>query len=109
MRIKSFDPVKLRYLTQFLYGKNRRVTDTRQLSALAKVLGSSQAAAKLERGAGLDEASLFVASKQETIAQLHRQLERLFERIKMLSPGKEDCGRFLQLLEDFGNKLRKRI
>lgn len=109
MQVKSFDPVKLRYLAQFLYGKRRRVTDTRQLSALGRVLGSPQAAAKLERGASLDEASLYVASKQETIAQLHRQLERLFDKIKMLSPGKEESAKLLHVLEDFANRLRKRI
>src|SRR6266853_831044 len=62
MQIKAFDPAKLHHLTQFLYGKKRRVTDTRQLSALGRVLGSPQAAANLERGASLEEASLYVAS-----------------------------------------------
>ncbi len=109
MRIKSFDPVKLRYLAQFLYGKKRRVTDTRELSALGRVLGSPQAAAKLERGAGLDEASLYVASKQETIAQLYRQLERLFDKINTLSPSREESAKLLHTVEDFTKKLRKRI
>lgn len=107
MRIKWFDHKKLRYLAQFLYGKKRRVTDTRQLSALSKVLGSPEAAAKLERGATLDEASLYVESKRETIGHLQRQLERIFEKIKMLSPGKEDSARIADVIEEFGKKLRK--
>jgi len=109
MRIKSFNRTKLRYLAQFLYGKKRRVTDTRQLSALGRVLGSPQAAVRLERGASLDEASLYVASKQETIAQLHRQLEKLLDKVMVLSPGKEESSKLLTLLEDFAKKLRKRV
>jgi hypothetical protein len=50
MRIKMFNPVKLRHLTRFLYGAKRRVTDTRQLSALSRVLGSQAAALRLEKG-----------------------------------------------------------
>ncbi len=107
MRIKSFDPVKLRYLAQFLYGKKRRVTDTRQLSALSRVLGSLEAARKLEQGATLDEASLYVESKQETIGHLLRQLEKLFDKIRTLSPGKEDCAKILHVTEEFTGKLKK--
>jgi hypothetical protein len=107
MRIKHFNPVKLRYLAQFLYGKKRRVTDTRHLTSLSRVLGSPEAAKKLERGATLDEASLYVESKQETIGHLLRQLEKLFEKIKMLSPGKEDSAKIFSLTEEFGRKLKK--
>lgn len=109
MRVKSFNPTKLRYLAKFLYGKRRLVTDTRQLSTLGRVLGSAQAATKLEHGAGLDEASLYVEPKQETIALLQRQLERVFDRIKKLSPGKEESARLVHALEDFAAKLRKRM
>lgn len=107
MRIKWFDPVKLRYLAQFLYGKKRRVTDTRQLSALGSVLGSPEAARRLERGATLEEASLYVESKQETIGHLLRQLEKIFGRIRTLSPGKEDSVRILRAVEDFSRRLKK--
>jgi len=107
MRIRSFDAGKLRHLAQFLYGKKRRLTDTRQLSALSRVLGSTEAAAKLERGATLDEASLYVESKQETVGHLQRQLEKIFEKIAMLSPGKDDCARILRVIEDFAKKLKK--
>jgi hypothetical protein len=107
MRIKYFDPTKLRYLTQFLYGKKRRVTDTRQLSALSRVLGSPEAAKKLERGATLDEASLYIESKQETLAQLLRQLEKIFDKIRVLSPGREDAAKIANVTEEFSRKLRK--
>jgi hypothetical protein len=107
MQIKFFSPTKLRYLTKFLYGKQRRVTDTRQLSALGKVLGSPEAAKVLEEGATLEEASLYVAPKQETIGQLLRQLERIFDKITTLSPGAEDTSKILAVMQDLGKKLRK--
>jgi hypothetical protein len=107
MRIKTFDRIKLRYLTQFLYGKSRRVTDTRQLSALSRVLGSHEAAHRLERGATLDEASLYVESKQDTLAHLVRQLEKLFQKIEMLSPGKEEAAKILKVMDELTRKLRK--
>ncbi len=107
MRIKTFDPVKLRYLTQFLYGPRRRVTDTRQLSALSRVLGSQVAARKLERGATLDEATLYVESKQETLGYLVRHLEKLFQKIRLLSPGREEAAKILKVMEEFSAKLRK--
>jgi len=106
MRVNLFDRTKLRYLTRFLYGGSRRVTDTRQLSALGKVLGSPAAARALEKGATLDEASLYVASKQETIGHLLRQLERIFEKIRTLSPGKEDRAKILSAVQDLSSKMR---
>jgi hypothetical protein len=107
MRIKTFDPVKLRYLTQFLYGKKRSVTDTRQLSALSRVLGSQEAARRLERGATLEEAALYVESKQETLGHLVSQIEKLLQKIRVLSPGKEESAKILKLMEEFNRKLRK--
>ena len=107
MRIKWFNRRKLRFLAQFLYGKNRRVTDTRQLSALSKVLGSPKAALSLERGATLDEASLYVGSKQETMGALLKQLVRIFDRIRKLSPDRQDSLKILEVTEEFGRKLRK--
>lgn len=107
MRVKGFDLAKLRHLAQFLYGKKRRVTDTRELTSLSKVLGSHDAAAKLERGATLDEASLYVEPKRETIGRLQRQLEKIFAKISTLSPGKEDSAKILNAVEEFSRKLRK--
>jgi hypothetical protein len=108
MKIKMFDPVKLRYLAQFLYGKKRRVTDTRQLSTLSRVLGSPEAAKRLERGATLEDATLYVESKQETISQLTRQLERVFDKIRILSPDRVASARILHVIEEFTRKLKNR-
>jgi hypothetical protein len=107
MKIKGFDQSKLRHLAKFLYGKRRRVTDTRELTALSNVLGSSAAAAQLEKGATLDEASLYVEPKGETILRLQRQLEKIFDKIRTLSPGKEESTRILNVVDEFSRKLRK--
>jgi hypothetical protein len=107
MRIRMFDHAKLRHLAGFLYGKNRRVTDTRQLSALSRVLGSQEAARKLERGATLDEAALYVESKEETLGHLLGQLEKLFKKIRILAPGKGDAARILKVTEEFSRRLNK--
>ncbi len=107
MGIRGFDAAKLRHLAQFLYGKKRRVTDTRELTSLSKVLGSPDAAAKLEHGATLDEASLYVEPKRETIGHLQRQLEKILNKIRILSPGKEDSARIRKVVGEFSRKLRK--
>ena len=91
MRVKSFDQTKLRHLAQFLYGKKRVVTDTPSAvdtEPHPRLLAGCEEART--EGANLDEASLYVASKQETIAQLVRQVEKLFAKIRVLSPGKDD-------------------
>ena len=45
--------------------------------------------------------------KQESIARLVKQMEKVFEKIKKLSPGKEDATRIASMLEEFGRKLKK--
>ena len=107
MKIKWFNRTKLRYLTQFLYGKNRRVTDTRQLSLLSRILGSPRGARSLERGATLDEASLYAASKQETLHLLLKQLIRILNRIRKLSPDRQDSAKFLDVTEEFKRRIKK--
>jgi hypothetical protein len=108
MKIKFFDPGKLRHLAHFLYGDQPRVvTDTRQLSLLSKALSSTAAAKKLENGAPLDEALLYVEPKRETIANLQAQLERILQRIRMLSPTRDERQRLVGLFEEFASKLSK--
>ncbi len=107
MRIKGFNASKLRHLTRFLYGKNKCVTDTRQLSSLSTVLGSPDAANELERGTSLDEALIYVEPKRESIAHLVRQMEKVFDKIRKLSPGKEDAASIVSLIEEFSKRIKK--
>jgi hypothetical protein len=107
LRIKYFDHAKLRHLASFLYGKRRRITDTRQLSNLSKALGSPEASKRLEKGSGLDEALLYVETKTDTISNLLKQLERVLEKMMILSPNKEECGRIASKLEEHLKKFKK--
>lgn len=107
MRIKGFDVGKLRHLTRFLYGKRRRINDTRQLSNLSKVLGSADSARELEKGASLEEALIYAEPRLDSIANLVRQMEKIFDKLRKLSPGKEDSARIASMLEEFKRKLKK--
>ena len=99
MRVKSFDKTKLQYLLEFLYGSTkttgrgstraagmRRITDTRQLSRLAKVLANARAAEKLENGSTLEEAELYTATPEQAIESLIKDLSVLLQKIIALEP-----------------------
>jgi hypothetical protein len=107
MRIGGFNVAKLRHLTRFLYGKKRCVTDTRQLSVLSRVLGSPDAAKELEKGTSLDEALIYVEPKAESIAHLMKQIEKVFDKLRKLSPGREEAAKIIGMIEEFGRKLKK--
>ncbi len=107
MRIRGFNVGKLRHLTRFLYGKNKCVTDTRQLSSLSRVLSSPDAAKELERGTPLDEALIYVEPKRESIAHLVKQMEMVLDKIRKLSPGKEDAAKIADIMEGFAKRLKK--
>jgi hypothetical protein len=80
LRVRSFDPDKLNNLLRFIYGSQRHeradrvVKETRQLSSLAKVLQHRKAAAALERGRSLAEASILLESETESLHRLNNVL-----------------------------------
>lgn len=87
LEVEGYNIPKLKKLVDFLYGElrsdetrdtsTRKITDTRDSSKLAKVLSDPKAAAKLERGATLDEAALEVQTPSENITRLRKQLREL--------------------------------
>jgi hypothetical protein len=88
LQVKHVNARKLSHLLGFLYGKyNRskktrdpstaRISDTRQLSALAKTLNSEDASAALESGSDLQLALMFVESKEESVRRLTRLLDEM--------------------------------
>jgi len=98
-KVRSFDRVKFQYLLEFLYGSTkeprrgsshaagmRRITDTRQLSRLAKVLANKRASEKLENGSTLEEAELYVSTPGETIDGLVSELLVILQQIIALKP-----------------------
>jgi len=55
----------------------------------------------------LDEALIYVEPKRESIAHLVRQMEKIFDKIKKLSPGKEDATKISTMLDEFARKIEK--
>jgi hypothetical protein len=84
LKIKSFDEKKLKNLFRFIYGvpedgklTNRLIRETRDISILSRVLHSKRAASAIERGRPLEEAALFLESREETISRLSRLVKDL--------------------------------
>lgn len=110
--IRGYDPKKLKFLLGFLYGIDgieKRITETRQIGALAKVLGSKKASEALERGASLEEAQLYVQAKEKTSADLADKLENLLKRIYKLRPKQPELENILDILDSHTEKLRSLI
>ena len=110
LQIKDYDHKKLKLLLGFLYGiggTERRITETRQIGILAKVLGSKKASEALEKGSSLEEAQLYVQPKHKTAGDLANKLENLLKRISKLRPGQPELGRILELLETYRRRLRR--
>lgn len=99
LKVKSYDKIKFEFLLEFLYGKTsegkggssraaglRRITETRQLTRLAKVLANKRGSEKLENGSTLEEAELYVSSPEETITALISDLRVTLQKIIQLRP-----------------------
>ena len=93
IEVKHVRSRRVAHLLDFLYGKyNRskktrdpstaRISDTRQLSSLAKTLNSDEASAALERGSDLQLALMFVETKEENVRRLNRLLEEISSLLK---------------------------
>jgi len=111
LRILDFDRKKLRNLLEFLYGvpkdgkrDNRRISETREISQLARVLAAPAAAAVLERGKSLEEAQLFIRSPQENRDGLRKavqDLNALIKRLMSKTPKDAASKSLLATFEDF--------
>lgn len=109
LQVRSYDRRKLKFLLGFLYGVGgieRRITETRQIGILARVLGSRRASHVLERGSSLEEAQLYVQPKHKTAGELANKLENLLKRIFKLRPNRPELGRILDLLDTYERRLR---
>jgi hypothetical protein len=93
IEVKHVRNKRVAHLLDFLYGKyNRskktrdpstaRISDTRQLSSLAKTLNSDEASAALERGSDLQLALMFVETKEENVRRLKRLLDEVSSLLK---------------------------
>jgi hypothetical protein len=91
--VKAVHTRKTAHLLDFLYGKYNRskktrdpstakISDTRQLSSLAKTLNSEEASSVLEKGSDLQLALVFVETKEENLRRLKRLLDEISALLK---------------------------
>ncbi len=119
LKVVSFDKAKLRHLLEFLYGaaeegrrggyrmvSSARITETRQLSKLGRVLSSKKAAEKLEGGSTLDEAELYVETREDTVQALIGELRILLQKIISLQPNAEEQSQIDEHLQGFQTAVR---
>ncbi len=99
LNILSYDRKNLALLLNDLYGpKNGKqrdasakvVYDTRDLSRLAKVLDSEKATAVLHAGKSIEEAEIYVDSREQSLTRLSKVTKALGVLIKKLIPSNRD-------------------
>lgn len=95
LRIQDYDKKNLTLLLADLYGPksgNERDTaakvvyDTRDLSRLSKVLGSEKASSALRAGRGLEEAEIYVDTREESLTRLAKVMKELEVLLKKVLP-----------------------
>ena len=112
--VKSFDGDKFNFLLEFLYGNEeevrpgeysaigtRRITDTRQLSQLGKVLKSKKGAETLEMGSTLQEAAMHATSREEALEDLLEDLRRMLQQLISMQLSKQDIDKVLGQMDAF--------
>jgi hypothetical protein len=111
LEIQGFNKHNFKLLFDDLYGPKRAATkerdaskrmvrDTRDLSRLARVLNSDKAALVLHAGKGLDEAEIYVDTREESMKRLGKAVKSLGLLIKKLVGQKRDP-ESLNLLQGF--------
>lgn len=102
LEVLSYDKKNFGLLLNDLYGpKNgsqrdasgKRVSDTRELKRLARVLGSEKATAALRAGNTLEESEILVDTREESILRLSKATRELGVLMKKLLAGSKDEGR----------------
>jgi hypothetical protein len=99
--IVSYDKKNLSALLNDLYGPKRPgsperevsarvVYDTRDLSRLARVLGSDKATAELHAGKDLEEAQIYVDTREESLSRLSKVNKDLALLLKKVVSGNRD-------------------
>lgn len=119
LEVEGYNLQKLRKLTDFLYGEltptgsrnflTRKIKlGTRDSSKLAKVLSDPKAAARLERGASLDEAFLEVQTPSENVTRFREQLGEMAVIVRSLtSRGDNQVKELKRKYQEFSSAARK--
>jgi hypothetical protein len=96
LEVRSFHKQNLSKLMDDLYGQKvsgtsrrdpatRKVKDTRDISLFAKILASDRARAYLHRGKGLREASIYVDTREQSLARLTKITKEMSLLVRKLS------------------------
>ena len=116
LEVSGYNPRKLEKLIDFLYGEvkngvrnreTRKISETRDSSDLARVLGDSTAAAKLERGASLEESLLEVQTPSQNMKRLRSLLRELAVIIRSVASQRDQKAREVKRrYQDFSRAVR---
>lgn len=119
LKVRGFDKTKFQYLLEFLYGTRReakhgtrraagmrRITETRQLTRLGRVLANKRASEKLENGSTLEEAEFYVETPAETINGLIYELRVSLQRIITLKPSDAQVKEIERCFKNFMNAIK---
>jgi hypothetical protein len=116
LEVSGYNSRKLEKLIDFLYGEaksgvrdkeTRKINETRDSSDLARVLGDSVAAAKLERGASLEESLLEVQTPSQNMKRLRSLLRELAVIIRSVTSPREPKTKDLKRkYQDFSRAVR---
>lgn len=100
LAIESCNKKRLALLLNYLYGPKkstgerdpdaRIISDTRDLSRLAKVLDSEKAASVLASGKALEEAEIHVDTREESLKRLAKLQKELAVLVKKLATGNKN-------------------
>jgi len=112
LHIIGYDKKNLTLLLNDLYGPKkgaervasaRVVFDTRDLSRLSRVLESEKASTVLHGGKSLEEAEIYVDTREESLSRLSKVTKALGLLLKKLVPGSKDPdgAKLLQLFKQF--------
>jgi len=113
LEILGYNKRHLSLLLDYLYGPKQKdggrdaskriVDDTRDLSRLGKVLGSEKATDVLRSGRTLEEAEIYVDSREESVKRLRKVTEELRVLLRQLQPGSNNKGgaRLLAAFKEF--------
>ena len=118
LEVLSYNKKKLALLLNDLYGARKNtverdpgakvVSDTRKLSRLANVLSSEKASSVLHSGKTLEEAEIYVDTREQSINRLSKLSKALGVLLKKLLRGNKDAGsNLLEMYRRFDDAVKK--
>jgi hypothetical protein len=97
LKIESYSKKRLAMLLNYIYGPKKKtgerdgrarvISDTRDLSRLAKVLDSDKAASVLAAGKSIEEAEIHVDTREESLKRLAKLRKDLAVLVKKITAG----------------------